>query len=304
MPLVFAAPFAPPVVAGPTFSGIRSTWTGWDGSEWDLRDWRRGVTLLFDGVKGLHNPRIDKFRSESSSVPGHRLRGWRTAGRDVFWPVQVYGDGSDQWLAVYDAFFDSIHPDREGVWTVETATSKRTLRLTGVFDDEHSFARDPYLAGWATFPIDLEAAQPYWEGAPVIAGPFTSAEPVDFIPEGGAPPFHISEASTFASASIRNPGDVEAWLRAVIDGPLTAVTLGADGWSVSVPFDVPEGQRLLIDSDPRNVTATLDGVNVTAELGLVDFAPVEPRQRTSLEIGAVGAGSVKVELTPLYFKAF
>ena len=272
---------------------------------WDLRDWRSGVCVLMDGVTGLHSPRIDKFRSESRSVPGHRRRGWRTTGRDVFWPVFVYGDGSDAWRDVYGRFFATIHPDREGVWEVTAGDSSRRLRLTGVFDDEYQFGLDPLQHGWARFPVSLEPAQPYWEGDPVTTGEFGVPDPVDFIDEEvGAPDFHLSTSSTFASATISNPGDVESWLVWTVRGPLTGVELGVGGVTAPVPFDLLDGQTLRIDTDPRNVTATLNGIDATAELGLIEFGPVPPGEDVDLSITATGSGTVQGQLIPLYFRAF
>lgn len=301
-PLVLAAPYAPPNFG--KFRTLGMSWQGWDGSSWDLTDWRGGIALMRDGVTGLHNPRITKYKSESRAVPGHRRRGWRTAERDVFWPLYVYGDGSEAWRQNYDRFFNTIHPDREGIWTVTAGPVTRRLRLTGVFDDNFQFGADPYQRGWVIIPVQLEPSQPYWEGKTAKAGPYSAPVPVDFIGPGGAPTFHISQSDTFVEARITNAGDVEAWLVWTVRGPLTGVQLGAGGVSGEVPFDVPDGQVLYIDTDPRRVTARLDGADVTAELGLIEFGPVQPGANVDLTINATGAGSITAELVPLHMRAF
>lgn len=280
------------------------TWTGADGSVWDLLDWRSGICLLLDGVTGLHNPTITKYQSRSRAVPGHRNRGWRAESRDVFWPLYFYGDGSDEWLDVYARFFATVHPERAGVWAVTAGTQTRRLSLTGVFDSEHQFARDPYLDGWATIPVELEPAQPFWEGDPVTAGPFSAGDgEIDFIDdEDGAPSFHISPAATFASATIANPGDVESYLIWTITGPLDSVEVGVGDVTATVPFEIESDEVLRIDTDPRNVAATLNGVDVTAELGLVEFDPVPAGGSAALTIVASGEGSVQGTLTPLFFR--
>jgi hypothetical protein len=305
MALVFAAPpIAPP--ESTRWGALEMTWTGADGSVWDLTDWRTGIALLRGGVTGLHFPKITKYRSESRAVPGHRRRGWRTAGRDVFWPLYVYGGRGqgEAWRDIYTRFFNTIHPEDEGVWSVTAGGKTRTLRLTGRFEDEHQFDRDPYLDGWAIIPVELEPSQPYWSGEAVKVGPFSVPDPVDFIPEDGGPPFHVSAAGTFATATISNPGDVEAFPVWTVVGPLTDVTLGLGGVSADVPFPVADGQKLRIDTDPRNVSATLDGVDVTEDLGLLEFAAVPKGGTVPLAVGATGEGSIRAELVPLYFRAF
>ncbi|MGQ7313369.1 hypothetical protein ACUOFU_16810 [Microbacterium arabinogalactanolyticum] len=302
MPIVLAAPPVTPPPGGMS-SGLRMRWIGSDGSEWDLRDWRAGVCLLLDGVTGLHFPSIDKYKSTSRAVPGFRNRGWRAASRDVFWPLYVYGDGSEPWRDVYRRFFDTIHPQRAGVWEVTSGTETRSLRLTGVFDDEHQFARDPYAAGWSIIPVQMEPEQPFWEGKTIRRGPFSAPTGVDFIPPTLAPSFHISPAATFASATIPNFGDVDAYLVWTVEGPLTDVVLGVGGVTATVPFSLAAGQVLRIDTDPRNVSALLDGVDATEQLGLLEFAPVPSGGSAPLTVSASGAGGISAELTPLYFRA-
>ncbi|WP_344820231.1 hypothetical protein [Microbacterium soli] len=259
---------------------------------------------MVDGVTGLHFPTIDKFTSTSRAVPGFRNRGWRTASRDVFWPLYVYGDGSELWRDVYTRFFNTIHPQKAGVWEVTAGTQTRTLRLTGVFGEEHQFPRDPYAAGWAVIPVQMEPEQPYWEGKTVRRGPYSAPTGSDFIPPGLAPTFHLSPAATFASATVPNVGDVDAWLTWTVEGPLTDVVLGVGNVTATVPFEIAAGQTLRIDTDPRNVSARLDGVDVTEQLGLLEFAAVPSGGSVPLTVSASGAGGITAELTPLFFRAF
>lgn len=305
MPIVFASPPLPPPQFSEGTSALGHVWTGHDGSEWSLTDWRRGLCLIAEGVQGLHFPKITKYRSTSRAVPGFRGRGWRTASRDVFWPLLLWADGSEDWRTLYDGFFDTIHPEKAGVWSVTAGNGTRSLRLTGRFDDEHAFPLDPYLEGWATIPVSMEPEQPYWEGRPVKVGPFSEPSGVPFIdPVLLGPPFHISPAATFATATIDNPGDVDAWLVWTAEGPLSSVVLGIGGVTATVPFSLLAGQTLRIDTDPRNVSARLDGVDVTEQLGLLEFSAVPSGGAVPLAVSASGAGGITAELTPLYFRAF
>ncbi|MTE24823.1 hypothetical protein [Microbacterium sp. ZXX196] len=255
------------------------------------------------GVEGMHFPTVTKHKSTSRSVPGARVRGWRTEARDVFWPIWIWGERSTEFLEKYEAFFRTIHPVNAGTWRVGFDGAFRELSLTGTFSDPHAYARDPVFDAWSSYGVTLEAAQPYWSGSP-IARSWRSANPVDFFDPAGSPPFHISPSATFADAQITNPGDVEAYPRWVIEGPLDPVIVGVDGVEVLVPFPLSDGSVLVIDTDPRNVTATLNGSDVSQELGFQRFAPIPPGGSVPLSITAGGGGRVSIELVPLYFRAF
>lgn len=314
-PVVLGTPPVAPPVAPRQWWGMSLTWTGPDGSVWDLTDPAGGVVLVRDGVEGLHFPRIKKHKSRSRAFPGHRLRGWQTETRDVFWKVYVWADGTNAWLDRIDQFFATIHPKKEGVWTVRVGNrSPRTLRLTGVFDEPHSYDRDPTLRGWQVYSIALEAAQPYWEGETVRRGPWSTPQPVDFFPEDGAPEFGISSAANFATAAVPNAGDVEAYGIWWVRDALTDIELGVGGALIRPPGGLSDGQMLRIDTDPRNPTAQLGaavddtddfvGDDVTRALGLQDYARISPGESVPLHVSANGTGSVMFDLTPLHFRAF
>lgn len=307
-----AAPLPEPYVN--PWPGLSVIWEGWDGSEWDLTDGKSGVALYLAGVEGLHFPRFTRYTSKSRAIPGNRSRGWRAEEREVFWPILLWADGSDAWAARNNAFMRSMHPGRPGVWRVRAGSApERRLALTLDVRDGYAFQIDPLRRGWAEYPITLEAAQPYWVGERIVAGPWSAPNPVDFFGEGG-PPFYISEQATFGSASITNPGDIEAWGTWTAVGPLSELKLGVADTVVEVPFSIPDGKTLVIDTDPRRPTATLGdtvpdpdgfvGEDATAQLGLQDYAPVPDGGDVALHVEATGAGSVQFQIDPLYFRAF
>ncbi|MCC2031835.1 phage tail family protein [Microbacterium allomyrinae] len=305
MVLVFASPPVPPDGSPGAFQPLEYEWVAWNGDTYSLSDWTSGIVLDNRGVEGLHFPQITKFSSTSHVVPGKRLRGWRAEARTVFWPIQIWSDaGSVEWLDRALRFFATLHPLREGRWRVGANGQWRELALTGVFDESHAYLMDPMLEGWAPFAVKLEAAHPFWTGKPVKAGPWGLSDGVDFIDPGGAPSFHVSAAASFSSAAITNPGDVDAYPIWTLVGPLPTVSVGIGGRVIDVPFSVADGETLRIDTDPRNVTATLDGADVTADLGFQQFAPIPPGAQASLDIVTSGAGAVSIELTPLYLRAF
>jgi hypothetical protein len=302
MPIVFAAPATTPSTPGVGLPR-RMTWTGFDGSVWPLTRPQATNPLLRPGVQGLHMPRMDVFKSSSPLVAGVELEGYSLPEREVYWPLLFRNANTTEWAQQHGEFFDSFHPVQTGVWTAGTGADERTLPLTGVFDGSYSFDRDPFVTGRAIIGLQLEAPRPLWRGRPV-AKEFSSDEGQEFIPITGAPDFYVSPSATFQQATIDNPGDEPAYLRWTGYGPLTDVQLGVGGALIDVPFPIPDGSELTIDTDPTGQYARLDGVDVTRDLGFQMFAPVPARGTSPLVIVAGGPGRVRAELVPLYWRAF
>lgn len=302
MSFILSAMAPPPPERIPTRVPVRLVWTGWDGSEWDLT--QGPVRALLNGIEGLHFPEHDEFSSESQSVHGQRFLGWRAKAREVFMRVAVGGDTSSSWLDVADRFFRSLHPALEGVLTVTAGTRTRRLRLRRGPGQIHQYERDPYLSAWAEYGITLVADQPFWEGNEITGGPWRSPDPVPFFPETGAPPFYISRAIAFGSTVISNPGDVDGFPVWTVRDALAGISLGIGDRLIEVPFGTSDGDVLRINTDPRKLSATLNGDNAARQLGFQRFAPVPPGSRVPVHVAAAGTGSVSVSLVPLFFRAF
>lgn len=302
MPIVLAAPLTSPEGSGPLNHARAMSWTGFDGSFWDLTD-VYGPMQLREGVKGLHMPPMTVFQSSTPLVPGAEIGGYSIDPRPVYWPLTFIAASSDEWRRTYADFFRSLHPTRPGVWKVGSGDDARTLPLTYTPDGgAYAFKSDPFVNGVALIGLELVATRPLWRGK-AIQQEFRADEPVDFIPSGPGDVYHPSPVATFATASIMNSGDEPAFLRWTVEGPANALELGVAGAVIDVPFPVEEGSTLVIDTDPSAQYATLDGTDVTAQLGFQMFAPVPARGTSPLTIASGGTGSVTAELTPLYWTA-
>lgn len=297
--------------------GFASTWTGWDGSVWDLRDSASGVFLL-PGVRGLTEGPHDRYADQAPGLAGSLFLGYRATERPVFWPLAVFeDDGAQNWGARDSAFWRTMRPGTTGLWTVTSPSgTRRTLRCRFDHDGGHAFAHDPQRAGWATYQVYLVADEdPYWRGEEILRR-WDPSNPSDFIPPGGGPPFHISEP---AELTIPNPGDVPAsiqWAVNAVSGPVNTVDLGVGSAVVEIPFEVPDGKRLALDTrpteqvaylgdpDPDDPFAVLDGEDVTDLLGEADFAEAPEGTATTLSVEMDGAGHVLARLVPGYWRAW
>lgn len=309
MGVIFGALPAPPA-APVAWTGLAMKWIGGDGSEWSLSDSTDG-TVMMPGVRGLTMPPIVHHRAAHASVPGARWRGLQVDVREAFWPLQVYSDlGSVDWINKDRAFWKSLDPERTGTWVVTTPDGQsRSIKLRFTSDGTDGFDHDVALRGWSNYGITLEAEQPFWEGEPVI-GSWKAGSAVPFFTAPGGPSFTISPSGTLAEAQIANPGDVEAYMVWRVYGPTTAATVGINGLTITIPFAIPSGQVLEIDTSPSGQTALLGPAagplttDMTGSLSGINFSPLPADSTSVLTLSVTGTGSVEANFTPRYYRAW
>jgi hypothetical protein len=282
------------------------SWTGWDGSQWDLSRPEASGVFVSAGVRGLGMPDATLFSSESPAVDGSRFRGYRFTAREVFWPVHIVHDPGMGWVDRDGAFWRTMRPDAPGVWSVTDPNGNvRSLTCRWVSGGGDALQLDPTSVGWATYGVYLVADEdPFWTGAPIIRE-FSAGAQVPFFDAADSPPFHISPSNLLAEATMNNPGDVDAFPIWRVDGPVTTVTVGVMGRTIVAPLTVVEGESLTIDTRPTAQTAIRStGVDVTGSLGAVDFAAIPPGASVPLTLSMTGTGKVTASLTPRFLKAW
>lgn len=313
------APVSPPPV--PPWVKTGMTWTGHDGSIWDLTDPDGGVVLLRDGVEGLHLPTFTQWTRKSPAVPGQTFTGAIAEPRTVVLPLAVYEDTSSlAWIERDRAFWKSMHPRRQGTLTVSPAGSgsSRSLRLR-LLPEAHAYANDPAYARWADYSAVLVADQPFWEGLPVRAA-WGHAPGQDFYEDQGPHLINIMTGHTTSGASLHNAGDEDAWPVWTIIGPSATTHMGIGTDIVEIPFEVADGKALVLDTDPRIRTALeydytpasgdipssmVNPMDRTADLtGAVKFARVPGGGTAAVNVSLAGNGLIQVELTPLFWRAW
>jgi len=328
---VYGSPYAPP---DPPYRrlGVTASWTGWDGSVWDMSP-SAGVFLM-PGVRGLTMPPVDHYIDTPAGIDGGRWRGSRTNVREVYWPLAVWQDGSDlDWLAFDAAFWRTMDPTKPGTWTITGPDGQeRTLKCRFINDGDKAWDTAPGMRSWTPYQITLQAEQPYWCGTEVAQTFVTAVSDHDFFPDSGTDLLYISSgAPDLASAAVTNPGDVAAWPVWWVSGRTTA-TVGVAGRSVDVPFEVDGDHVLVVDTTPTARTAVMvdalttegaseaefvafvtaqlaagTGTDRTADLGSATaFAELPAGEAVALAITSTGddPGWVRVAFTPRYWRAW
>lgn len=302
--VVYGAPPVLPEPPLPIWQGLTHTWTGWDGTTFNLSTGEQGVHMLLDGVTGMHLPEFEQFVDEHASVDGGRYRGSRTKVRQPSWTIGIFGDASKMWRDRDVAFWKTLDPERPGMWTVADPDGRtRSLLCRLRPSSEHPYSIDPHEAGWSVYSVDLLAEQPYWTSQPVTSPLWQHVEGVPFTgPDDEAPPFHVSKPSTIGTASLTNDADIEAHLVHVATGPITSLSVEAAGGVVEYGA-IADGSVLRINTDPTYPIATLDGVDVTGDVDPWDPRPIPAYETTDVTITLVGAGSLQSSFTPRHRRA-
>lgn len=303
MALLYAAPYKPPpITTTPNpWSKMTHTWTGWDGSVWDLSRPSGGVFLLREGLEGLGMPDFTNYTHGSPIVHGVQWDGWLATGRKVYWNIGVYSDtDSLDWVKLNRGFWKTMRPGKTGVWTVGLPTGEKfSLRLRLSSGGGAVFDQDPVQHGWKAYGIELFPEQPFWE-APDVFKEWGAGERVPFLgPEDVGPPLYISPVATLGSATVTNSGDVETFIEWTVIGPTSGVTVGIGKEETIVPFQVPKGKKLVIDTNPRNLIAELDGVDVMDQLTKFSYPALQPGANIKLSLSMQGLGTVQARFTPL-----
>jgi hypothetical protein len=215
-----------------------------------------------------------------------------------------------------------MDPSDTGVWTVTHPDgASRSLRLRFRSDGDKASNLDPMLVGWDSYGITLVAEQPFWTGEAVVKSFAPPPVPLPFFDPTGPQIVNIGSSYSVENATIDNPGDVASYPRWYVDGETTHASMGVGETIVNVPFTVPAGSCLVVDSDPDLIGATLYEITVdapskpseriigkhlispvdkTAALGEADFAPIPAGEQVPLSLTLTGTGVVEVQLPTLY----
>lgn len=289
---------------------IKAAWTGWDGSEWDLRSGQ--VRLTNGGFEGLSMAPVENFTRETALTDGQRYTGWRAQPRKVLMPVLIGQAQSElAWLQLERAWWKTMRPGKEGTLSI-TAPDGATRTLGLRFEDDGGLpmGKDPSMDRLTLVPFVMTADNPWWSGPQVDRELRGGDAPVNWLggASGKAAPFVIGRASLLGRVTLDNPGDMPAYPIYRVRGPVDSwkVEIGASAVSSETPLLA--GETLVVETSPSRQVAYLyaDGVqtNVTRQLVDVNFAAIPAEDSARLDVTLVGNGSMTVEYVPRYFRAW
>lgn len=293
----------------PTYTGLTVYLTGSDGSVWDLTN---GPVRLIPPVIGFLPQNVGHRWKRSPLLPGATRSDYSLDTQTLTLPVFIAADASLDWLDLDDAFWDALSPDRECRVTVVSPNSETRVMpawFTGPGDNAE-LAMDPVAAAWATYRLEFEAEDPFWQGT-VSTQTFRPTTPAPYYaPAGSAYVKTLMPSDSTANSTLRNTGEQPAWVTLTASGSMSSLSVTIDGHTVSYGA-IADGQKLWIDYFPARQTVgySRGDNNETAWLGVTarDFAPVPPGAEVPIGLALTSPGvnaSVSVELTPRYRRPY
>ena len=300
-------PPRPPVVIGPVFTAPLSwLWKSWTGEdEWELTNPASPVVKL-KGATGIGQTDPEHWWADSPTMDGSTWDGMRVGRGQVFLPLMVQGDDSDDFLAQHERFMRSLDPRREGVIRV-TRHDGRWREAVCRYESGADLVMDydPVAGRRATYGITWAMGDPYWHGEPI--------EHMFTVDSGAAglfpgPPFRLARDATLSNSKTTNPGDVASYPVWRVNGPFTSFTVGVEGMNLSMTLTKAAGQWVEIDMNPRKLTVVDEaGTDRWPNLTAAEFEGIPPGVEVDVMTGVSGQGpesSVSLKFTPRYRRAW
>ena len=293
---------------------LQITWNGTDGSIWDLLG--GPVRTSIAGIRGLSMPEVEYATQQYALLHGQQTTSYTVKPRTAFLPLRFSDRDEYSVTRTQRDFWRSLGLGKTGTLVVSDGMGGvRSLTLKFGDDGMIAYKIDPNIITEA-FGLTMTADDPFW------AGPVRTVQwlklgdmPRNFHgSKSGDPPLYIE--SLFASGdteTIRNDGDEDAWpvwrITSDLEGiPVSGYELTIGGSIVSGVTDIPHGHTLTVNTDPRVQTAALSGPLVngdrTPEIVEIGFAQVPAGKATTATVTLTGSGSVELDVTELFYRAF
>jgi hypothetical protein len=260
--------------------------------------------LKLRGATGTGQAPVEHWWTDAAQLDGSEWDGARIARGSVFLPLRVSGHDSMDFIDKHTAFKRSLDPSQLGSLRVSRPDgTSRTIACRYESGADSAIELDPVMMCRAVYGVTWANAEPFWSGEPVVKE-FAYAAASSFFP---GPPFTLASASTLASATVVNPGDVEAYPVWRVTGPFTGFEVGVGASVVAITLTRTAGQWVEIDMNPRRLTivdnAGTRRWDAATEAVFEPIPPGEVALTTQVDDPDVGT-KVTLSFTPRYREAW
>jgi hypothetical protein len=247
---------------GRTYVSIRGK--NGEGEEIPLTDFTNsrwpGIVMM-PGATGLDAPPFELHADDSPNLDGGIFRDARAVAREIMLPIYLHGIDRRTIRDLKSRLVSNLNP-KKGYCVlkfVEGDAVPRYLRCYYKNGMEGSEATDQAGFTWKKFGIQFTAYDPYFysDDVQVASWEFGGGDPFLSTTEGLYPLRINSGMVSGSEVIIQNAGDVEAWPRWELTGPIRGFQFSRpDGQSfgVTAPGDgsniVSGGRTLTIDTRP------------------------------------------------------
>jgi hypothetical protein len=274
--------------------------------------------FVMPGATGLDAPPFELHADDSPNLDGGIFRDARAVAREIMIPLFLHGIDRKTIRELKRRLVSELNP-KKGFCVlkfIEGDAVPRYLKCYYKSGMEGSETEDQSGFTWKKFGIQLTAYDPYFYGDDVQVAEWAFGEGEAFLHEESFFPLHLNAGIVIGSEiDVTNPGDVEAWPRWELTGPIKGFKFTSpeiekpDGTKVTYSFGiaadgsgtdiVPAGRVLTVDTRP-GVKSLRDNLN-TNYWPLLDDSPqlwFLPEGESQCTVDIVpGSANAKVRLT-------
>lgn len=235
-----------------------------EGEEIPLTDFTNsrwpGIVMM-PGATGLDAPPFELHSDDSPNLDGGIFRDARAVAREIMVPIYLHGIDRRTIRDLKSRLVSNLNP-KKGYCVlkfIEGDGVPRYLKCYYKNGMEGSEATDQAGFTWKKFGIQLTAYDPYFysDDVQVASWEFGGGEPFLSNTEGFYPLRINAGMVSGSEVIVQNPGDVEAWPRWELTGPIRGFKFTSptgQSFGVTAPQDgsntVPGGRTLTVDTRP------------------------------------------------------
>lgn len=251
-------------ITGRNGEGEEIPLTGFSDPRWP------GIVLM-PGATGLDAPPFELHADDSPNLDGGIFRDARAVAREIMIPVHLHGIDRRTVKQIKSRLVSALNP-KKGYCVlkfVEGDAVPRYIQCYYKSGMEGSESEDQSGFTWKKFGIQLTAYDPYFYGDDVQVAQWLFGGGETFLSEGddgdlGTPddqpffPLKLNAGLVSGSeVEVSNPGDVEAWPRWELTGPIKSFKFTSptgESFGIAAPGDgsdvIPGGTTLVVDTRP------------------------------------------------------
>lgn len=269
MPLLYSPsvtePDSPQPVWREDVGTMLATWTDPAGTVWNLTDISPDLGWFTTQGPGGWGATPIELVTDPIARGGEQLRYIRVHPRTITWPLHVWGDTHQEFVERYRqllrAFTSTTHRQAPGILTIARPNGKKRQIYAYYKEGFEGEPGENWL--FANPVLNLWCPDGYWTDTEDTQ--ISRSQPIasNFF----SPFITVGSSRVLGDTQIDNPGEVEAWPRWVVTGPMTKLTATniTSGQRFALTYPLTAGQQITITTQRPMVRGPGD-VNLTGYL--------------------------------------
>lgn len=216
--------------------------------------------IVMPGATGLDAPPFELHADDSPNLDGGIFRDARAVAREVMIPLYLHGIDRKTVRELKRKLVSDLNP-KKGYCVLKLVEGDAVPRYLKCFYKggmEGSESEDQAGFTWKKFAIQFIAYDPYFYSEDVEVAEWTFGTGEQFLSSTSFFPLHLNSSLVVGSeVGVNNPGDVEAWPKWELTGPISGFKFTSptgQSFGITAPTNgsnaIASGRTLIVDSRP------------------------------------------------------